>query len=139
MEHQMPHIISWIVKDRVVLTDFHGVISADELKTFINTVLPLAKTGTPPVHHLSNSLKMERVEFSIATARNLIAAAGMVKEFTWQVDINTNRANHMVAYILSNLVNVRTRTFPTPEEAVAFLKDIDPTLAAAGWNLDLLS
>lgn len=135
----MAHSLHWIVERRVMLTTFHGSVSADELKGFIAEVREQAAEGIPLVHHISNSLDLQRVEFSLATARNLTSALDMMREITWQVDINRNPMNRMFANIISQFANVRTRTFPTPQEAVDFLKKIDPTLTEADWKLHLLA
>lgn len=135
----MPYTIDWLVDRRVILTTFYGSITADELKEFITEVREKAADGIPLVHHISNSLSLRKVEFSLGTARNLVGALDMLKVLSWQIDINKNPINRMFANIIAQFAGMRTRTFSTPEEAVQFLKDIDPTLADdAIWHLELL-
>lgn len=134
----MPYTIDWIVERRIILTTFYGSITADELKEFIAEVRAKAADGIPLVHHISNSLSLRGVEFSLGTARNLVGALDMLKELTWQIDINTNPINRMFANIIAQFAGMRTRTFKTPEEAVDFLRTNDPTLQDTEWNMALL-
>lgn len=135
----MSHTIHWLVEDRVILTTFHGIISADELKQFTDTVVEKAAAGTPPVYHVSNSLDLQSVEFSLGTARNMIGAREMLRYMAWQIDINTNPVNRMFANIISQFASMRTRTFREPQEAVDFIKSIDPSLTDATWHMELLT
>lgn len=130
----MPHTVSWLVDDRVLMTQFQGVITGAELGTFIEEVLTLARTGTPMVHHISDSMALERVEFSLGTARNLLKGRQLVSELGWQIDINRNPINKMFAGIISQFAGVRTRTVPTMADAFQFLGQNDMTLAHVDWK-----
>lgn len=130
----MPHTVSWLVDDRVLMTQFQGVITSAELATFIEEVLELARRGTPMVHHISDSVALERVEFSLSTARAVLKGRQLVKELGWQIDINRNPINKMFAGIISQFAGVRTRTFPTMREAFLFLSKTDPTLSYVDWE-----
>jgi len=130
----MPHTLSWLVDDRVLMTRFHGVITSGELGTFIEEVLTRARTGTPMVHHISDSVALERVEFSLSTARTLLKGRQLVNELGWQIDINRNPINKMFAGIISQFAGVRTRTFPTLQEAFRFLSANDTTLSHVDWE-----
>jgi len=130
----MPHKVSWLVADRVLLTQFHGVITSAELGSFMEQVLDMARSGTPMVHHISDSIALERVEFSLATARAMLKGRSLISELGWQIDINRNPINKMFAGIISQFAGVRTRTFPTMKEAFMFLHNHDTTLASVDWD-----
>ena len=130
----MPHKIQWLVQDRVIYSEFEGVISGEELQAFIGEVRGLVAEGTPMVDHISNSLQLERVTFSLATAQSLASAVDMIKEIGWQVDINQNTINKMFAGITSQFARVRFRTFATYDEAIIFLQHNDDTLAGLDWK-----
>lgn len=132
----MPHKIIWVVDKRVLLTTFNGVITAEELSRFIADVRAEIKQGTPLVHHISNSLGMEKVQFSLKTLQTLTSAVKMTGELGWQVDINQNPMNKFFANLGGQFVRLRTRTFSTLDEAIAFLKDVDETLNAARWDFN---
>ncbi|MBC8170452.1 MAG: hypothetical protein H7X77_02230 [Anaerolineae bacterium] len=134
----MPYHIDWLVKDRVLLTTFSGVLTLDELIEFIDTIMLEIQQGQPMVHHVSNSLGMERVEFSLKTLQTLTRAKKIVDALGWQIDINRNPLLKMISGIASQFANARTRTFATADEAISFLKERDQTLADLIWKTELL-
>lgn len=129
----MPHTTQWIVEKRVLYSVFHGKITAEELHLFINAVRSEIREGTPMVHHISNSLDLERVEMSLATFKNLTGAYKMAGELGWQVDISRNRLNRMFVSMATQFTNVRSRGVENFDDAVEFLKRVDDTLADATW------
>jgi len=124
----------WLVKDRVLLSTFSGVITQLELESFISEVRGEIAKGRPLVHHISNSLALEKLELSLKTFRSLLGAYKMVGELGWQVDVNRNTVNKMLSSLGAQFVRIRTRTYPTLDEAVSFLKGVDPTLAGEVWG-----
>lgn len=132
----MPHTLRWMVPNRVIYTEFHGKISQAELEHFISEVRALAPQGTPLVHHLSNSLGMEKVEFSLAALQTLARAAKMAGELGWNVDVNRNPLLRMFSNFGAQFANARTRTFTTLADAIHFLKDVDTTLIDLPWLIE---
>lgn len=132
----MPYKISWLVEKRVLYTEFEGVITSEELGNFITDMTSMMEEGTPLVHHISNSLQLERVTFSLAGARSMAGAFKLTKMLGWQIDINQNQLNRMFADILSQFARVRSRTVLTYDDAIAFLKENDETLNQLEWAHD---
>ncbi len=124
----------WLVKDRVLLSTFSGIITQPELESFIAEVRSEIAKGRPLVHHISDSLGLEKLELSIKTFRSLLSAYKMIGELGWQVDVNKNSLNKMLSGLGAQFVRIRARTFASMEEAVNFLKEIDPTLANEVWE-----
>lgn len=129
----MAYKIDWLVKERVLLTTFSGVITQPELAGFINDIRTEIPKGRPIVYHISNSLALEKVELSLKTFRTMLGAYQMVKELGWQIDVNTNALNKMFSNLGAQFARIRTRTYPTLEEAIAFLREIDPSLEKEVW------
>lgn len=135
----MSHEIVWLVDKRVLVTTFSGVVTMEEVETFtIEIQKMIAEEGEPKVHHISDSRGMERVQFSMAALRVMSQAGKMMKSLGWQVDVNTNVMNKMFANFGAQFAGLNTRTFPTMEEAITFLKRADITLADAEWRFDRL-
>jgi len=132
----MPHEMRWLVDKRVVLTTFHGNITAEELTQFVTEIKAYIADGTPLVHHISNSLDLQKVEFSLGTISSVAKAASIIGQLGWQVDVNINPINRMFANLGSQFANIRTRTFATQQEAIDFLKENDTTLAELVWKIE---
>ncbi|MFN8531166.1 MAG: hypothetical protein U0670_21390 [Anaerolineae bacterium] len=130
----MPYQLGWIVPKRVILTQFSGNISKDELIRYAMQMQREISSGDSPVYHISDSLNLGKVELSLGAVQKLIRTLPSFKALSWQVDINRPGLNTMLAALGSQFAGVRTRTFATQTEAVAFLKSVDETLERAVWS-----
>lgn len=131
----MPYQIRWLVEKRVLMTTLSGNLSTAELHAFIAEITLMVQSGTPLVHHISDSLNLGKVEMSFAGFRHLSKVINLSKEILWQVDINHNPVNKMLASVASQFFGVHSRTVKSLDEAVDFLRRVDPTLTEAQWNL----
>ncbi|MFZ4816203.1 MAG: hypothetical protein ACOYL5_16840, partial [Phototrophicaceae bacterium] len=85
---------------------------------------------------ISNSLELTKVEFSLADLQTLTQASGLVNLLNWQIDINRPKAlTTMLAAIAAQFIKLNVRTVASLAEAVTFIKQTDPTLAEAAWQL----
>jgi hypothetical protein len=132
----MPHQMTWLVKDRVILSSFSGSLSKGELVAFISEIRLELQHGQAPIYHISNSLELTKVEFSLADLQTLTQASGLVNLLNWQIDINRPKAlTTMLAAIAAQFIKLNVRTVASLAEAVTFIKQTDPTLAEAAWQL----
>jgi hypothetical protein len=137
----MPYTIEWLIEGRVLLSTLTGVITQPELKDFIEDIQVYlqqadpfgSQAGTRPVHHISNSLQLERVDISLKSLQLLVSAYKLAGKIGWQLDVNRHPINKMFANLATQFAHIQTRTFPTQDAAVQFLKDVDPTLRDAVW------
>jgi len=79
-----------------------------------------------------------KVELSLRAFQDLLKSLSMFSELTWQIDVNTHGLNKMLAAVASQFVGVRTRTVPTMDEAIAFLKRIEPEFEHMVWTMPVL-
>ncbi|HEX2620935.1 MAG TPA: hypothetical protein VHL11_12330 [Phototrophicaceae bacterium] len=134
----MSYYIDWLVKDRVLLTTFSGIITLDEINEFIDSLFMASRNGKPPVHHISNNLGIQGIEFSLKALQTLTMAKQMTYGMGWQIDVNRNTMLELVSSIASQSSGARTRTFTTADEAITFLQECDPTLAKLVWRTELI-
>ncbi|HEX2618889.1 MAG TPA: hypothetical protein VHL11_02050, partial [Phototrophicaceae bacterium] len=92
----------------------------------------------PLVHHITDSLSLERVDFPPETLQALIRTLKIGSELGWQIDINYNPLSKMLVNLATQVNITRTRTFPTFDDAVAFLKEHDQTLVNLRWKTELV-
>jgi hypothetical protein len=131
----MPYQMSWAVEKRVILTTFSGKLTQTEFEQFIESMSMYVNQGQTPVHHISNSLGLEKVDIPLHKLRLLVKAYGMTTHMGWQVDINNNSLNKMLVSLSTQFVGIRARTFSTLNEAVTFIKQLDLTLENSEWCL----
>ena len=132
----MPHKTRWLVEKRVIYVAFEGRITEAELRQFVGEVETMLDEGVPLVHLMTNSLEMEKVDISLGTLRALAGAYNLTGQLGWTVDINSNPVLKMFSGISSQFAGVRQRTVNSLDNAVAFLRENDDTLANAIWLFD---
>ncbi len=131
----MTYNIVWAVEKRVLISTFVGKVTKDDLIGFANTIREMVKQGEHPIYHISNSLQLTKVELSLNALFALVKSVGIITELAWQIDVNLNPTNKMLAALSSQIIRLRTRTFPSMYDAVTFLKAIDDTLTDVTWNI----
>ncbi|RMG72593.1 MAG: hypothetical protein D6711_12660 [Chloroflexi bacterium] len=130
----MPYKMMWLVEKRVIYTCFEGVITAEDLSQFLHELQAYIHNGTPPIHHISNGLKIERIKFSLSMLQRMVSRFKVVHQLSWNININENRLVTTIASIGNYLINVNNHTVKTLDEAIAYLKQKDPTLKNLDWN-----
>lgn len=125
----------WAVEKRVLLSTFIGNVTKDDLINFTSQMKVLVKQGEPPLYHISNSLQLTKVELSLSALFALIKSLGMFGELAWQIDVNLNPTNKMLASLSSQILRIHTRTMPNMYDAVTFIKQVEPHLENVTWNL----
>ncbi|HRF95251.1 MAG TPA: hypothetical protein PLZ51_08650, partial [Aggregatilineales bacterium] len=114
---------------------FVGNVTKEDLIAFTKDMDAMVKEGQEPVYHISNSLQLTKVELSLPALFSVIKSIGTLRSLAWQIDVNLNPTNKMLASLSTQLMRIQTRTMPTLYEAVSFLKNVDETLQTATWNI----
>ncbi|MCL4252188.1 MAG: hypothetical protein KJ043_00240 [Anaerolineae bacterium] len=131
----MTYTISWAVEKRVIISTFVGDVTKEDLIEFINQMREWVKEGEQPLYHISNSLELTKVHLSLGALLQLVRGVGIFGHIAWQIDVNLNPTNKMLAALSSQIMRLRTRTVPSMNDAVNFIKSIDMSLENATWNI----
>ncbi|PJF31987.1 MAG: hypothetical protein CUN52_02340 [Phototrophicales bacterium] len=131
----MTYTIDWAVEKRVIISTFIGDVTREDLMSYINQMREWVKQGEQPLYHISNSLELTKVHLSLGALLQLVRSVGIFGHLAWQIDVNLNPTNKMLAALSSQVIRIRTRTVPSMNDAVNFIKSIDITLANVEWNI----
>jgi len=131
----MTFTISWAVEKRVIISTFVGDVTREDLIEYVNQMREWVKEGEQPLYHISNSLELTKVHLSLGALLQLIRSVGIFGHLAWQIDVNLNPTNKMLAALSSQIMRLRTRTVPSMNDAVNFIKSIDDSLVDATWNI----
>jgi hypothetical protein len=133
----MTYNIIWAVESRVLLTTFVGKVTKDDLLAYVDDMREKIKEGEQPLYHISNSLQLTKVELTLPALFSFVKSVGMYSALAWQIDININPTNKMLAALSSQVLRLRTRTVPSLYDAITFLKRVDDSLIDATWNIPI--
>jgi hypothetical protein len=125
----MGYKISWMVQDRVLLATLDRVISLEDLESYRDTRADMVKaSNNGNVHTIVDSSQTD-------SKASHLPLSGMAKIFSnttdttgWGVIINSPSAQQWVTSILLQLVSGKYRMFISPQDALNFLMEHDPSV-----------
>jgi hypothetical protein len=122
----MAYEISWLVEQRLILITFNGVLTQEDLFALSKDAFDMAEAGTAPVHSISDGTHMTATEVGIGDLKKVMGNRST--KSGWSVTVTPGRMDRFLASIANQLLGMKSRHFATLQEAIDFLKDIDPTL-----------
>lgn len=125
----MAYMLAWLVEDRVLYARFTGRLRVEELEQFIHEEHALIEKGTPLVHFINDSRYIEGIDFNLRMLQVLVQSLKHPEGIGWHIDIINSPINRMFAALAGQFARVRCRQFYDLQEALAFLKASDSTLA----------
>lgn len=120
--------IDWLIPNRIILSKFTGTMTLEDVEGWLEIQMKMVEEGTPLVHHISNSLELDWVEIRLKTFQTLMKGISKSENFGWHIEITKNPVNRMVSNIVTQFAKVHTRSYTNMEQALAFLKENDPSL-----------
>jgi hypothetical protein len=125
----MPYSVAWYVEKQVVYARYLGDLTTQEFREYLEVVERdyLDHGETPLVHILvdiAQSTSLPTLEqLTASVRRNIHPKSG------WMLVTGvTNPASRWIGEFVSRLFKFRYRSFNTLPEAVAFLKEKEPTI-----------
>lgn len=125
----MPYKISWYQPNRIVLMQVDGLLTTAEVQTLIVDAGVYVTTGTPLVHFLVDTQALQKIE-SVSEALKVVQGNPPHPNMGWMIVVG--KMNPLVKFFLDFvglITRSRYRRFDTMPESLAFLKEIDLSLA----------
>ena len=126
----MPYKISWYQPNRVVLMQVDGLLTTAEVQSLIAEAGTYVAQGTPLVHFLVDTRALQKIE-SVPEALKVVQGNPPHPNMGWMLVVG--RMNPLVKFFLDFvglLTRSRYRRFDTMPESLAFLKEIDGSVAS---------
>jgi hypothetical protein len=127
----MAYYYEWVIPKRVIFCYVSGTQTIEEVQRSIAELKRLLDQGEFPTHYIADLRHNDKLPTT--NIRQLQELLNFVSHpnLGWTVVIGRN--NLMMTYLLSiiaKLTRVRYRAVDTPQEAVAFLLNLDDTLTS---------
>lgn len=117
--------VRWIVQGRIMLVQFSGVLTLEDVNQMNAQALILMADAVPPhVDVIANGTFVTQFDRNLVNIRNLRASLGKHPLVNWHiiVDPDPNPAMRFIGSIVFNLLGARYRVMNTVDEAFAFLQ-----------------
>jgi hypothetical protein len=124
----------WHVDGQVLVVEFIGVITLEDVKESNQRISELIDSGTREsmVHLIADARQRTEIHKELRSLKNFKEASSSSDEMGWLivVDPNPDVVLRFVVNALSQLTSQRFRVFTSFEDATDFLYEMDPTLVA---------
>lgn len=125
----MPHQIAWYIPNRIFLVHISGDVSRDDLAAFnMDVYRYLESSPTPPVHSIVDDSQLGKVGIGFTEVQTLLSAVFHPHVGHMLVVGPGNPIFNFLGSLITRLGGVQYRRFPTLEEAVNYLHQVDATL-----------
>jgi len=121
----MLDFVRWVVQGRVMLVQFSGVLTLENVKQMNAQAAILMEQALPPhVDVIADGTSVTKFDPDLVNIRNLRGSLGKHPLVNWHiiVDPDPNPAMRFIGSIVFNLLGARYRVMSTVEEALAFLQ-----------------
>ena len=125
----MPHHYEWLLPKRVIFCYVSGTQDMAEGRESLGKLMGHLDAGEAPTHYVADLRDNQKLPTTNIREFQELASFVRHPNLGWIVVIG--RGNPTINYVLSvvaKLTRVRYRSVDTPQEAIAFLSTIDPTL-----------
>lgn len=126
----MPYSIQWYIPNEIIFARYWGAVATAELETAMLEAKDLIETS--PRHLVHTILDVGDITESAPLGESLqiVRKTGFHARAGWQISIREkSMLVKMGTAFARSILNVRTKNFDTFDEAAAFLRDVDDTLA----------
>ncbi len=131
----MSHRSYWYIPGRILLVEYSGVVTIDDLRASLDTMRQLGKTEAKPpyLHIIGDSSPRTTLDKSLFSLKSLAAVTDLQEDksmFGWtiHVDPSPNTTINFLLNSVAQIIKSRFRTFPAMESCLSFLNEMDATL-----------
>lgn len=119
--------LQWLVEGRVIVSYVWDDFSEGEMAVGVRKAEQMMETGTPLIHDIIDMRHMGKHPINIRRISELMTIF-RDDRLGWVVLVSENDVVRFLSRTVLSLVRGRFRAVATPEEAIAFLQEIDETL-----------
>jgi len=119
----------WYIQDAVIYVKFWGETTVDDMRQFIQDAYELSdQSDRSLVHVIADSSRVTK-GVNIKDVMKTLSNVKPHPKAGWNITIGEkDKLIRFTTDVARQLLRVRTRSFNTIDEAVTFLKDIDPSI-----------
>lgn len=121
----MLDFVRWLVQGRVMLVQFSGVLTLEDVQQMNEKAALLMEEAIPPhVDVIANGTYVTQFDRNLVNVRNLRSSLGKHPMVNWHiiVDPDPNPAMQFLGSIVFKLLGARYRVMKTVDDALNFLQ-----------------
>jgi hypothetical protein len=120
----MPYELSWYDAEKIVLSQFYGVLDIDGFHNFyVEMIDNYIEVGSPPVHVMADATHLEQVKPQVLELIKTIRKERHPNT-GWVVVYGTNKYIRFLASVVFQMVDIKVRFTADEAEATNFLQEM---------------
>ena len=128
----MSHTISWYLDKRIVLVQYSGTLTSDELQIAVPETVRTMDQGIPPLYMVVDVSAVGKFPMNLGELKRLTEAKHT--SLSWVAMVGMNALTRFVISALSQFADLKIRPANSVEEAVAYFAEIDASVKDALTN-----
>ena len=124
----MPYKVSWYQPDRIILSEFDGILTIDEVRAYVQQCYEMIDSGQPLVHSIIDVRGLKKIE-SVPDSLKAVQTTPTHPNSGWTIVVGS--LNPLVTFVvdfMGMITKSRYRRFDSVPEAIDFMKERDQTL-----------
>lgn len=126
----MPYDVGWYIEGRVIHDRLSGTVSIEDAEGTGQIIVEYLNEGTRPVHLIVDMTTASGFAPTVNVRRihDIVTRQMRSESLGWTLLVSENKLARFLASTVSQLARISMQTFSTLDDAVAFLREYDPTL-----------
>lgn len=126
----------WEVEKHVLYMSFSGDMSGEELYQAMQEAVEELKVNGGPFVNVITDVRNVKRQLPMPEMMKVVRRFKAPDQMGWSIMVgNTNPILRFLGNVAGQYLGQRMRNFDTPEEAIAFLRQYDPTIEWDGKDL----
>ena len=125
----MPYTIRWYILGSVVLSAYSGTVTKEEIRESTYKLIELIESTDREIVHTITDISEVTEALPLTQIMSVIRETNFKPSKGWYITIGEKSPMiKFVSNLSRQLLRMRTRTFDTMEQAIAFLQEADSTI-----------
>jgi hypothetical protein len=125
----MPYNYWWEIEKHVLYVSYSGDISVDEFARALKEIEDEIRLNGGPFVNMISDMRNVRRQLSLPEVMNAIRRFDPPDQLGWTLNVgDSNALLRFTTNVAGQFLNRRARSFDTPEEALAFLREMDTSI-----------
>ena len=122
----MTHTISWYLDKRIVLVQYSGTLTSDELQIAVPETVRTMDQGIAPLYMVVDVSAVGKFPMNLGELKRLTEAQH--PKLSWVAMVGMNSLARFIVTALSQFADLKIRPANSVEEAVAYFAEIDASV-----------
>jgi hypothetical protein len=125
----MPYSMEWYIPGAIIFSNYSGYVTREEMRQSMIELTELMATTDRQIVHTISEVSEVTEALPLKQVMDVMREANYKPSNGWAITVGEKKPMvKFVSNLARQLLRMRTRTFDTMEEALAFLREVDSSI-----------